>query len=535
MTHRAVGFAVALFLLDASVTFDNVWPTPAIRWHGRLSLELAACVLLVSVASVRAGLPRSSHVRWLSMLWTALVLGRYAEVTAPALYGRDINLYWDIRFIPDVVAMATRVAPSWLIVASVAAAASILALLYVLARLAWSAIVAVLRGPLDLGPRSVITLRRVVIAASAAASIACAAALLAGQNFEESIVARPVTLTYARQAQFVVQALSRASPLADSPAMDSDLSRVRGADVLLVFVESYGAVSFERRDIAQPLAAARRKLETAARGPERDVVSTYVESPTFGGSSWLAHLSLISGVEVRDPGTNARLMTEHRDTLVRLFSRRGFRTVALMPGLRQRWPEGAFYGFDEIYGADRLAYHGPEFGWFAIPDQYSLERLDTFERNRSPRSPLFVFFPTLATHFPFNPTPPYQPEWRRVATARPFDGPEIVRAYAREPDWTNFAPGYVDAMSYEFEVLAGYLRRTVTRDFVMIVLGDHQPPALVTGEGATWNVPVHVISTRTPVLDRLLARGFRRGLTPQPPAITRMHALLPILLDAFGS
>ncbi len=550
MRGRAIGFAVALFFLDASVTFDNIWPTPAIRWHGRLSLELAACVLLVSLVSGREGLPRSSHVRWLSVLWTALVLGRYAEVTAPALYGRDINLYWDIRFIPDVVAMATRVAPSWLIVASMAAAVSVLALLYVLVRSAWRTIVAALQEPprgspiagsgsnaraATCGLRSRITLRRAVIAVSFAALIACAGGRLAAHSSEASIVARPVTVTYARQVRFVVQAISRASPVAGSPAMDSDLSRVHGADVLLVFVESYGAVSFERSDIARPLAAVRRKLETVARSPERDLVSAYVESPTFGGSSWLAHLSLMSGVEVRDPDTNARLMTEHRDTLVRLFSRRGFRTIALMPGLRQRWPEGAFYGFDEIYGADRLAYHGPEFGWFAIPDQYSLERLDTLERNRSPRPPLFVFFPTLTTHFPFNPTPPYQPDWRRVATARPFDGPEIVRAYAREPDWTNFVPGYVDAMSYELEMLAGYLQRNVTRDFVMIVLGDHQPPALVTGEGATWNVPVHVIATRTPVLDRLLARGFRRGLTPQPPAIARMHALLPILLEAFGS
>jgi len=34
-----------------------------------------------------------------------------------------------------------------------------------------------------------------------------------------------------------------------------------------------------------------------------------------------------------------------------------------------------------------------------------------------------------------------------MATERPYDGPAIVRAYAREPDWMNFTPGYVDAMS----------------------------------------------------------------------------------------
>jgi hypothetical protein len=47
---------------------------------------------------------------------------------------------------------------------------------------------------------------------------------------------------------------------------------------------------------------------------------------------------------------------------------------------------------------------------------------------------------------------------------------------------------------------------------------------------------VHVIANRAnrrDVLDRLVAKGFRRGLTPQRPILSRMHALLPILLDAF--
>src|SRR6185503_385200 len=132
--------------------------------------------------------------------------------------------------------------------------------------------------------------------------------------------------------------------------------------------------------------------------------------------SWLAHLTLLSGVEVRDPAAHARLMVEPRDTLVRAFRRHGYRTVALMPGMRQAWPEGSFYGFDEIYGADRLAYRGPEFGWFAIPDQFSLDRLQALEDSRrAARQPLFVFFPTISTHFPFSPTPPYQPDWIRMA------------------------------------------------------------------------------------------------------------------------
>jgi len=317
--------------------------------------------------------------------------------------------------------------------------------------------------------------------------------------------------------------------------MTADLAAVRDADVFLIFIESYGAIAFERPDMAPPLAAGRADLDAAIHASGREVVSAYAESPTFGGSSWLAHLSLMSGIEVRDPETNARLMTEKRETMVTSFGRARHRTVALMPGLRQVWPEGAFYNFDESYGANRLDYRGPEFGWFAIPDQFSLAKFDALEAAQPSRAPRFVFFPTISTHFPFIPTPPYQPDWTRIFDAHPYDGPSIVRAYAQQPDWTHFGPGYVQAIAYDYATLAGYLRRPKARDFVMILLGDHEPAAAVSGEGASWDVPVHVIASRPSILDALRTYGFRDGLTPARPSLGKMHTLLPVLLDALSA
>jgi len=264
------------------------------------------------------------------------------------------------------------------------------------------------------------------------------------------------------------------------------------------------------------------------------VVSAYVESPTFGGSSWLAHISLLSGIDVGDPDTNALLMAQKRPTLVTAFRRGGYRTVAVMPGLWQRWPEGRFYGFDEIYGGDRLDYRGPEFGWWAIPDQYTFAKLRALALGDGERAPAFVFFPTISTHTPFTPTPPYQAEWGRMLTAEPYDTADVERAYEAQPDWTNLSPSYVGAVRYGLASVAGFLREHGRRDLVMVLLGDHQPPALVTGEGAPWDVPVHVITSRRAVLDALVAQGFRPGLTPRAPAVGRMHALTVMLTRAFG-
>ncbi|HMF98412.1 MAG TPA: hypothetical protein VKE96_29130 [Vicinamibacterales bacterium] len=515
----------ALALLNASLSFHNIWPTPAIAWSGELSVECAVALLLLAlVRQLRGSVPRGL-VRLATVAWIAFTIGHYADVTTPALYGRDINLYWDLRYMPDVAAMVAAAAPWWLMAAIGAAVVAVLLLLYVVFRWAFSRVATALDAPRT----------RAAIAGVAAAIVL----VFVAQHVTDAIPARPefatpVAATYARQMRLVAGAMSASMTLPPSPSFDADLSLTRGADVFLIFIEAYGAVAYERSDIAPYLTAPRAQLDAAVRETGRSAVSAFVESPTFGGSSWLAHISLLSGIEVRDPERNARLMTEKRETVVTTFSRNAYRTVALMPGLRQRWPEGAFYGFDETIGAARLEYGGPEFGWFAIPDQFTLAKFDALEAGRASRPDLFVFYPTISTHFPFSPTPPYQPQWERIFDAHPYDPPSIVRAYAKQPDWTHFAPGYVDAVSYTYATLGGYLRKHRGRDIVMVVIGDHQPAAAVSGEGASWSVPVHVIASRAAILDRLVARRFHAGLTPARPSLGPMHALLPVLLDAFG-
>lgn len=512
----------ALLLLDVAVTFDNVWPTPAVRWTGELSAELAVAVLFVAAFAWSRRPARQRSWPWLSALWMLLLLGRYADVTAPALYGRDVNLYWDVRFIPDVVKMVTTVTRAGLVVAGLIATFALLAALYWIIAVAWRRVA---RAADNRAERAALMVASLV-----------ALTVFTAQQVSEHVLQRPrfaatVSVAYARQAKFAITAMTSSAYVPPSPSMAVPLSGVKGADVFLAFIEAYGAVTYTRPEIASALTGPRAGLASAIHATGRGVASAFVESPTFGGSSWLAHITLLSGIEVKDPDRNARLMTERRDTLPRAFGRGGFRTVALMPGLRIAWPEGAFYGFDEIYGADRLAYRGPEFGWFAIPDEYSLQRLDALEVQTANRAPLFVFFPTISTHFPFNPIPPYQPDWSRMTDAHPYDGPSIVRAYGWQMDWVNFTPVYADAIAYDLTTIAGYLRLRGDRDLVMILIGDHQPAAAVSGEHASWDVPVHVIANRATVLDRLRARGFDDGLTPRR-SMGKMDALTPMLLDA---
>jgi hypothetical protein len=517
--------AVALALLNGSVAFDNVWPTPRVTWGHALSLELAGCVLVLAVARRYAA--RLSRTV-LPAAWLALVAGRYLDVTAPGLYGRDFNLYWDSRHLANVVSMIAGSTPGWLIVATVLAAVLAVTLVFRLARvtLGW-----VVRSMEHAPPRYAFGAAAVgVIALFGAQQLGASAPWMPP-------FADPVTGTYARQAKFVLAMMgpqAAAPPLGPSPALDGTLETLRGADVMIVFVESYGAVTYEAPTMAAALSASRADLADAVRETGRAVISAYVDSPTFGASSWLAHLSLVSGVEVRDQYAYTALMASDRETLVSNFSRRGYRTVALMPGMRQPWPEGAFYGFDVIYGRDALAYRGPRFGWWDVPDQFALARLDALERGRPDRQPLFVVFPTSASHAPFGPVAPYQPRWDRVLSDHPYDEGAISEAMAAAPDLTNLAPSYVRAVAYELTSFAGYLREHPDDPLVMILIGDHQPPAAVSGRGESWRVPVHVIAQDGAVLAALRRGGFRRGLKPEGPVVSPMHALVPQLLDAFS-
>jgi len=577
---RIAGLATlvaALWLLNAALTFHNVWPTPAIEWRGEWSVELALLVLGLAAWTRWRGAPGRVLTVALAAAAVLFTLARYAEVTAPALYGRGVNLYWDARHVGGVVGMLVQVAPAWQVLAVLGG--SVLAL----GAGGWLLWGCVARLGLALDPqapgRFAAATRRGLVG-GAAAMLLLFAADRAGAFPERGFgyFSIPVAQTWARQVALLggswlanretralaavtgdVAASRRAGDTGEGPPVAAAGGAVAipvlhtpaaagpRPDVYVVFVESYGAVAWQRPDIAARLVESRAELAASIAHTGRGVVSAWVRSPTFGSGSWLAHASLIAGTEVRDGDDYARLLLRPRTRLTEAFRADGYRVLALMPGLRQAWPEGDYFRFDAIYGAAQLDYRGPAFGWWRIPDQFALARLDQLEDSHAAgiapahamsgglaRTPRFVFFPTISSHMPFRPTPPYQPDWERVVGPVPY-GEDAARAIAQAPDWLQLGPAYGDSLAYAQRTLAGYVERRVGQPLVMLLLGDHQPPAAVSGEGASHDVPVHVIADRPELLESLLAQGFVAGLDPSGPAIGPMHALGPLLISALGT
>jgi hypothetical protein len=199
------------------------------------------------------------------------------------------------------------------------------------------------------------------------------------------------------------------------------------------------------------------------------------------------------------------------------------------------WPEKSFYGFDHYHDGPSLGYRGPKIGLWWLPDQFSMARIDEMYPPEPDGRPRFLFYPTITSHIPFRPTPPYQPDWSRVTSDKPFSEAATAEALADEIDWNDLFPGYIRTIEYTFNWLAGYQGLPQPRESVLILLGDHQPAGSITGPNASWDVPVHIVTSNDTIAERLRQHGFSDGVGPRRESLGHISALNPILLSVFDS
>lgn len=315
------------------------------------------------------------------------------------------------------------------------------------------------------------------------------------------------------------------------------LAGLRGKDVLLVWVESYGRVAVTHPTIApgvtEVLERGTRDLEEAGFGAR----TAYLTSPTFGGSSWLAHATLQSGLWTDDQQRYDRLLEADRTTLTSAFGSAGWRTMFVLPSVRQEWPEGrAFYGFDTLVAADDLGYRGPELGWGRIPDQYTLSAFWHSVLEEGDRPPVMAQIDLVSSHLPWPPTPPLV-GWDEVGDGSVF---ACMPGCGRDPDalagMGHVQERYGESVQYVLRAVVSFVVAAGDPDLVVVLLGDHQPWAYVTGQDPGHDVPVTIISADAAVLDRVSGWGWTPGMVPGPDApVWRMDAFRDRFLTTFGT
>ncbi len=316
------------------------------------------------------------------------------------------------------------------------------------------------------------------------------------------------------------------------------LTGLRGKDVLVVFVESYGRVAVQDSSISPRIDAALERGAAQLRAAGFSSRSAFLTSPTFGGLSWLAHSTLQSGILVDGQRRYDQLVEDDRLTLTRAFTRAGWRTVGAMPGNRRAWREGStFYHYDRVYDRRNFGYRGPGFGVAPMPDQYTLLALQRRELAKRDRPPLFAEVDLISSHAPWTRIP------RLISWDDVGDGSIFDRLPAEEStkaslfgDSERARAAYGHSIEYSLNSIFSFVQRYGDDNLVLVVLGDHQPATVVTGQGASHDVPISVIAHDPKVMDQITGWRWQDGMSPSPQApVWPMAAFRDRFLSAFGS
>jgi hypothetical protein len=517
---RSLTALFAFLYLNALFTFENVPSMPSIRLAPRISVEvlvLLAALGLLATLGKRLGV--ASKVLLAAILYLATLI-RYFEITALGVLGRPFDLYGDAPHL-------TRVFEMFWDALSLPLGVAILA-----------GFVFVSAIGIALNWVAISTLERALAARWWRAVAFVAAPLCLGLYLHgvTKPFAHPVGAMVARQLDHLRARDSETRAAIDVPelSLPRGLPGLHHANVFLIFLESYGVTLIEDAPHFDAIGPRFRELEQHLKAAGYRFRSSQIQSPTFGGGSWRAHATLLSGVNVTSEHIYDALLKSHRATLVRLLHNEGYRTVAAEPGIKWYWPDGLFYGFDEIYDFQKLDWRGPAMGWWKIPDQYTLYRVHENEvRNQS--QPIFAKFSLIMTHIPYYPVPTYVEDWTRFDDGTAYASGLKSVAHDSYRDLTELSSWYLGAFDYELDVLEGFLLSYVPDNSLVIIVGDHQPPKLATHDNDSWAVPMHVLSKRAELVEPFGSVGFEEGLVPLTPSSFAMSDFLDAFVTLFGS
>ena len=325
-------------------------------------------------------------------------------------------------------------------------------------------------------------------------------------------------------------------PEAAIPASDL-LTGLRGKDVIIVFVESYGQVAVRGSSFSPGVDAVLRQQTAMLTRAGWSTQSAWMTSPTFGGISWLAHSTLQSGLWVNSNQRYDELVASQRFTLSDAFNKAGWRTVADDPTDYPHWKPGTyFYHYDQLYNQDNVGYRGPKFSYSPMPDQYTLA---AFQRNElTPgHKPVMAEIDTTSSHLPWAPLPTMVP-WNKVGNGSVFD-PQPAQSETATTVWRNqntVRQFYGQSIQYSMTALTSWVTELNDPNLVLILLGDHQPHTAVTGPAANHDVPISIVTRAPSVLRQISSWHWQNGLLPDLGApLEPMDAFRNQFLNTFST
>jgi hypothetical protein len=159
-----------------------------------------------------------------------------------------------------------------------------------------------------------------------------------------------------------------------------------------------------------------------------------------------------------------------------------------------------------------------------MPDQYTLASFERLERIHGD-DPIMAEIALISSHAPWTPVPQLI-DWDQVGDGRAFD----AQAQTGDPpsvvwsDPESIRQQYQASIDYVLQTLGSYIQRYGTNT-LFIILGDHQPAPIITGENASRDVPIHLIGSLD-LVGKTQSWGWGSGMSPP-------QSLTPIGMDRF--
>ena len=513
--------AVAVLLVWFSLIFPDQLGRFTLGTFLRLPVEI---LILVALGLVLPGASRRVMATVAGLVLGLVAILKIIDMGFFFVLGQPFNPLTDMSYLKSAVGLLRDSAGPYRTVAAVVAA--MLVVVAVVLLLTWSALRLT---------RSTAQHR------SSAAWTACALGVvwLLCAALGVQVAGAPVASTSA--AAFTQQEADTTLAADDAFATVPDgalLTGLRGKDVLIVFVESYGRVAIEDSAISPGVIDVLTRGTDSLRAAGFSSRSAFLTSPTFAGISWLAHGTLQSGLWIDSQRRYNQLLQTDRLTLSAAFKRAGWRTVAAAPANTEDWPEGAsFYRYDTIYDKRNVGYSGPSFGYASMPDQYTLAAFQRNELAQPHRSPVMAEIDLVSSHGPWAPLP-RMVDWDAVGDGSVFaDMPAQGQSpdeLLGDPDKTKTA--YGQSIQYSMSTLISFVETFSDDNLVVVAVGDHQPAAVVSGPGASHDVPITIIARDPDVLKKIASWGWQPGMLPSPDApVWPMDAFRDRFLTAYGS
>jgi phosphatidylglycerophosphate synthase len=332
------------------------------------------------------------------------------------------------------------------------------------------------------------------------------------------------------------QLIHSPDPEASVPASDL-LTGLRGKDVIIAFVESYGQSAIQGTSFSPGIDAFLRRSTASLARAGWSTQSAWVTAPGFGGISQLAHSTLQSGLWVNSPQRYAQLVRSRRFTLSDAFDKAGWRTVSDSPADDEAWPPGRhFYHYDKLYDRRNVGYRGPTFSYAPMPDQYIFAKFQRRELGPG-HKPVMAEIDMVSSHEPWAPLPTMVP-WSKVGNGSIFD-PMPARGVNPLSIFGNASKqreAFAKSIQYSMQALTSWVTELNDPNLVLILLGDEQPAGPISRPGASHAVPISIVARDPSVFRQIASWHWQDGLLPGRFApLELMSAFRNQFLGAFST